>query len=94
MIDPITMAIDRILSARDRRMLYEPERMQEVDYLLGVVVNGARGKEISDNGFCQEIIIQALDIKYFGEADTERTGIQSQAGIPPGKDNSQHDKET
>ena len=89
MIDPIALAIDRILSARDRRMLYE-----EVDYLLNVVADGARGKEISDNGFCQEIIIQALDIKYFGEADTERAGIQSETGIPPGKDNSQHDKKT
>ena len=64
MIDPIIQAIDRILSARDRRMLYEPERMQEVDYLLGVVANGIKGKEISDNGFCQKIIIQAIDIKY------------------------------
>ena len=79
MIDPIIFAIGRILSAEDKRMLPKRKNLEcegGNDYPGGEDVFERKGTiiyleeadqvDLSCNGFCEAVTIQAIDQKYHG----------------------------
>jgi len=66
-LDPIQRAIDRQLSGQDRRLLPDFFGRTEKFGPAGLAYDGEKTIVLTDNGFCQKLIHQALDLKYFSD---------------------------
>lgn len=90
----IAEAIGKQLSLLDNRML--PPLDSDSDFVVFMETLEVRNGTLSDNGYTEEIIIQAIDYKHHsGGADSgpgsenahRRAGVQQGAGVPESRTN-------